>query len=121
MTNSLLAFGLLIFSTHTLADIDAYNAAGQKLCEKAKQCTYEQMDGENLNPQMRKMVEGMLENVCQRMMQVAEPAGFEELVEPATACLESMQSMSCAEFEDQSEPTQACKEYEEIAKEYEKG
>lgn len=97
-------------------DADKLNNAFNQLCDKMELCAMEQMGKEeNLTPQMRSMIKGMIDGMCKNMMNIEEIDQYAELVDPAVACIDSMTSQSCAVLEGDEVQTQACQEYERQA------
>lgn len=107
-------------TTTAVGGMQALEVASDKLCQKVKQCTFEQMQREQgITPQMRTMVEGMLSSMCENLMEFNEADTYHELVEPATACMDSMSALSCEDIEENDMQTAECEEYEALAKKYE--
>ncbi len=117
--SSLLLPFFLFCGSSAYADMKAFEMASDQLCEKVKQCTFEQMQREQgLTPEMRGMVDEVLENMCGNLQQFSELETTHELIEPATACMQSMANLSCNEIEESNMQTDSCKKYEEMAKRY---
>lgn len=101
------------------SNVEKMNDAFNQLCDKMEQCAIEQMgEEEDLTPQMRSMIEGMIEGMCKNMMDVGEVNEYAELVDPAVACINSMTSRSCSELQRENIQTPECDEYEERAEEF---
>lgn len=116
-----LFFTLAIFGTGAVqaSNVDKMNAAFNELCDKMEQCAMEQMGKEqDLTPEMRSMIEGMIEGMCKNMMDVGEVNEYAELVDPAVACIDSMTSKSCSELQGDNVQTPECKAYERQAEEF---
>lgn len=97
---------------------DEIGAAALDLCEKVKACSMAQMNEEDLTPEMRQMMEPMLENMCASMQAGVQqvPPGH-ELYQPAVDCMRSMAVLSCEAMMDSEQiVTPQCKEYEESVK-----
>lgn len=91
--------------------------ASEKLCEKFKQCALEQMDQSELTPEMRQMIQPMLDGVCLKATsQIAEVAEGHPHYKAALACAESIQSLECATLASDSDmpPTKECQAYGEL-------
>lgn len=94
---------------------DDIGDAALALCEKVKACSMAQINEEDLTPELRQMMEPMLENMCSNMQaRVQEfPAGH-ELYQPSVACMRSMEALSCEAMMDSEQfATPACKDYEQ--------
>lgn len=108
---------LSLLCVYSLAD-DLGDAA-QGLCDAVKSCALEQIAKEDLTPEMRQMMEPMLENMCATMQANVQqvPAGH-PLYQPAVACMRSLESLSCAQMQALDRTTTPeCQEYEKLAKE----
>jgi hypothetical protein len=105
-----------VLGSGTASADDLTEAAGA-LCEKIKVCSMAQIDQQDLTPEMREMMEPMLENMCVSMKQgVQEVPTGHELYQPAVECMRSMAALSCDDFQDDSKvETPACKKYQELA------
>lgn len=114
-----LATVLLGASFAATADVAALNDAANKLCEKSKMCLQQEMAAsEDLPPGMAAMVSGMIEELCNQYISIASVGEHHEIIEPATACLNSMASKSCDDLMNSDEETPACQRYEKIAEKY---
>ena len=81
------------------AAADDLGEAAQGLCDAVKRCAMEQIDKEDLTPEMRQMMEPMLENMCITMQANVQqvPVGH-PLYQPAIgALLRSAGSISSSE------------------------
>lgn len=108
--------GVISFTTTA----DEYSGATLALCEKVKSCALEQMGQQEITPEVRQMMQPMLDNMCSQMaVEVEEVASGHALYKPALACMKSMAALSCADMQSQDGPhTEACKEYEALAEKY---
>jgi len=101
---------------------DPLRDASEKLCEKVKACTFEEMAKEQgLPPEMKAMVEGMLVKMCNQFTPdtIQQSMGNADLKEQATACVESLAALSCDAFKDpDNAATPACKKLEKDAERY---
>lgn len=95
--------------------------AVQALCEKVKACSMAQINEADMTPELRQMMEPMLENMCATMR-----AGVEEvprghpLYAQSVDCMRSMAALSCEDFQDEKKfATPSCKEYQETVQSYE--
>ena len=120
ITTPILALLLMLAPTTVLAsDAEKLNSAFNELCDKMELCAIEQMKNEgDLTPQMRSMIEGMIDGMCKNMLDVGEVNQYAELVDPAVACIDSMTSKSCSDLQGDDLQTPECREYEELAKEF---
>ena len=107
---------ILSFSTTA----DEYSDATLALCEKVKSCALEQMGQQEITPEIRQMMQPMLDNMCSQMaVEIEEVASGHAMYKPALACMQSMAAISCSDMQSQDGPqTAACKEYEALAEKY---
>jgi hypothetical protein len=99
------------------AHSDDMTTAAMKLCEKVKSCAMTQVPEEDLTPELRQMMEPMLDNMCADMRNTMGevPVGH-PLHQPALACLRSMEDLSCEMMQDpQRMETPQCTAYEKLA------
>ena len=91
-----------------------------RLCEKVKGCALEQIAQEDFTPEMRQMMEPMLDNMCvQVQSQITQVPTGHSLYDPALACMQSMEALSCEALRDGSQAkTPQCQAYEEAARAY---
>lgn len=91
--------------------------AATELCEKVKHCSMAQISEADLTPEVRQMMEPMLQNMCATMRAgVEQVASGHALHDPALACMRSMAALSCDDFQDEEKvETPACKEYQAVA------
>ncbi|MEP1471898.1 MAG: hypothetical protein ABJK20_10200 [Halieaceae bacterium] len=94
---------------------DDIGDAALALCEKVKACSMAQIDQEDLTPELRQMMEPMLENMCTNMQaRVQEVPVGHELYQPSVACMRSMEALSCEAMMDSEQfATPECKDYEQ--------
>ena len=115
----LLGCMLMGFSAAALADLAALNDAAKKLCKKSKVCLQQEMAAEDdLPPGMAAMLDNMMGELCKQYMSIATVGENHEIIEPATACLNSMADKSCDELLNGEETTAACRRYESVAENY---
>lgn len=97
---------------------DEIGAAALDLCEKVKACSMAQINEEDLTPELRQMMEPMLENMCANMQAgVQEVPSGHELYQPAVDCMRSMAALSCEAMMDSEQMvTPQCKDYEDKVK-----
>ena len=102
---------------------DDLESASNALCEKVKACSMAQVDEADLTPEVRQMMEPMLENMCAAMKSnIREVPEGHELHDPAVACMRSMAELSCEQMQSEEQAqTAACRKYEELVKSYEGG
>ena len=88
--------------------------AATGLCENIKQCTLAQMGDADLTPEMREMIEPMVNSMCDAMRAgIEEVPTNHELYQPAVACMQSMSALSCADFQDGDKvQTEECESYQ---------
>jgi len=99
---------------------DEYTDASLALCEKVKSCALAQMDSQEITPEVRQMMQPMLDNMCTSMLaSVPEVAKDHAMYEPAVACMNSLDALSCEEIQgEEGSKTDACMEYEKMAEKY---
>jgi hypothetical protein len=92
-------------------------SAAMELCEKVKSCAMEQIATEDLTPELREMMQPMLDNMCANMQsKVEEVSAGDPLYAPALACMRSMQSLTCQMMQDPKlVQTPECQAYEKLA------
>jgi len=107
-----------VFSVSAVAD--DYSDASLALCEKVKSCALAQMDSQEVTPEVRQMMQPMLDSMCTSMLaSVPEVAKSHAMYEPAVACMKSLDALSCEEMQgDGGSKTAACMEYEKMAEKY---
>lgn len=107
----------IALSAHIAAD-DLRDAV-QGLCDSVRSCALEQIVKEELTPEMRDMMEPMLDNMCATMKEnVQEVAPGHPLYEPAVACIRSLESLTCDEMQNpERDSTPECEIYEKLASE----
>ncbi|MFS1704698.1 hypothetical protein FJ444_04285 [Aestuariibacter sp. GS-14] len=109
-----------MISASALAGVNELNQAATQLCSKVKVCIQQEVAGNGDIPaSMKVMVDNMVSQMCQQFVSIAEFNEYHELVEPATACLESMAVQNCATLMESEQETPACAEYQKIADKYE--
>ena len=91
--------------------------AAMELCEKVKGCAMAQIATEDLTPELRDMMQPMLDNMCANMQsKVEEVAVGHPHHAPALACMRSMQSLTCEMMQDpELVQTPECQAYEKLA------
>lgn len=88
------------------------------LCEKVKACSMAEIEEEDLTPEMRQMMQPMLDNMCANMnARVQDVPTGHALYEPAVACMRSMAALSCEQMQSQQVNTPACQAYEKMVNE----
>jgi len=114
--SALLVASLLLLGGPAQAD-DITDAA-LALCEKVKACAMSEIAEEDLTPEIRQMMQPMLDNMCANMKaRVGEVPIGDAMYEPAVACMRSMQALSCEAMQTEQANTPACQAYEKMAKE----
>ena len=88
--------------------------AATELCDKIKQCTMAQINEADMTPEMRQMMEPMINSMCDSMRAgIEEVPTDHELYPGALACMESMSALSCTDFQDGDKvQTPECKAYQ---------
>lgn len=115
---TLIVLGLSITTSELANSADDFETASTAACEKFKSCAMAEMAGqEGITPQMKQMLEGMIAGVCDNMMNMGQVEQFNDLREPATACMNSMARLSCKQLDGDVE-TDECKTFEKLAKQY---
>lgn len=99
------------------AAADDLLSAANDMCEKVKSCSLAQIAESDMTPEMRQMMEPMLESMCDSMRQgVQEVPTGHELYEPAVACMRSMANLSCDAYQSgDGAETPECKTYQAMA------
>lgn len=94
-------------------------AAGQALCEKLKSCAVAEMEGQELTPDTRQMMQPMLDNLCTQVLgEISKVPAAHPLYTPAVACMQSMHALSCERMRNPDQAvTPACEAYEKLARE----
>lgn len=102
-----------------LASADDITSAAKDLCEKVRSCAMSQVAEEDLTPELRQMMEPMLDNMCANMQsKVQEVATGHPLYQPSIACMRSMEALSCEDMQDPARmQTPECEAYEKLARE----
>jgi hypothetical protein len=90
------------------------------LCEKIKTCALAQIAQQDFTPEMRQMMEPMLNGMCARVQsQITDVPTGHSLYGPALSCMKSMEALSCADLRDGDQlKTPECEAYEEASKKY---
>ena len=111
-------FCATVFSVSAAAD--DYKDASLALCEKVKACALVQMDSQDITPEVRQMMQPMLDTMCTSMLaSVPEVAKDHPMYEPAIGCMKSLGGLSCEEMQEEAgAKTAACTEYEKMAEKY---
>jgi len=95
---------------------DELAAEAMKLCEKVKSCAMSQIAEEDITPEVRQMMQPMLDNLCVDMRNsMGEIPPGHHRYQPALACMRSMQKLSCEAMQDeQGMKTPECDTYEKL-------
>lgn len=112
-------FLLVLVSLAGAVSADELMEASRGLCDNVKTCALEQIAEEDMTPEMRGMMEPMLQNMCTAMnSKVGEVPTGHGHYKWAVACIRSMQSLSCAQLQDPDQAvTPECEQYEKMARE----
>ncbi|AQA18195.1 hypothetical protein BST95_08060 [Halioglobus japonicus] len=112
-------FAALVWSALStqLVQAEALSDAANAMCEKVKQCTIAHMGEADMTPEMRQMIEPMVNSMCDAMRAgIKEVPTNHELYQPAVACMRSMAELSCSDFQDEQKVhTDACEAYRQQA------
>lgn len=110
---------LLGCSLSAFVAADDLTDAARGLCDSVKSCALEQIAKEDLTPEMREMMEPMLESMCTNMQSKVQEVPIDHrLYKPAVVCMRSMESLTCADMQSPDRmSTPECKEYEKLARE----
>lgn len=113
----LIALGFMVQGPTFADDI---TSAARDLCEKVRSCAISQVAEEDLTPELRQMMEPMLDNMCANMQsKVQEVSTGHPLYQPSIACMRSMEALSCQDMQDQARmQTPECEAYEKLAREH---
>ncbi len=118
---SLLLLAAALAGAPALAQNELQQAA-DALCEKVRSCALAQVDDADMTPEMRQMMEPMLDNMCVTMRAgIAEAPADHELYEPAVECMRSMAELACDQMEAMRDGTPECQEYQGVVDNYEGG
>jgi hypothetical protein len=118
LKNGLQAF-LLCALTVTTAHAEELSDAAQALCENVKTCAMAQLEGQELTPQAREMMQPALDSMCAQVQgRVSDVPTEHALYKPAVACMQSMSTLTCEMMQDPHKlRTPACEAYEKLARE----
>ena len=109
----------LLFSSFSFADIKEFDNAVNALCKKTKVCTSELIEADsNIPPEMKTMMNSFLDEMCSNYARIGEFAENTDLIESATACLNSMATRSCNDLLNADEETDECIQFEKVANKY---
>lgn len=110
---------MLLCALASAATADDLTDAAQGLCDSVRSCALEQIAREDLSPEMREMMEPMLDNMCATMRaKVQEVPPGHPMYQPAVACMRSLESLTCEQMQDaQRANTRECERYDQLAKE----
>lgn len=108
---------LLILLFSTAATADNVTEMSDSLCKKVKACGMEQIQQQQIPPEMEQMMVAMFDGMCATMVSPYLNRSFDAgLEEKAVACLEAVEELSCPELmEGKGDRVPACKEYKEAA------
>jgi hypothetical protein len=99
------------------AGADDMAAAAEAMCENIKTCSMAEIAESGMTPEMRQMMEPMLENMCASMRgQMGEIPSGNANYDSAVACMRSMAALSCEDIKDTNKVvTPECEVYEDMA------
>ena len=103
-----------------LSSADDISSAAKDLCEKVRSCAMAQVAEEDMTPELRQMMEPMLDSMCANMQsKVQDVSAGHPLYQSSIACMRSMEALSCEEMQDEARmQTPECTAYEEQARKY---
>ncbi|PLW66952.1 hypothetical protein [Pseudohalioglobus lutimaris] len=109
--------GMALLLAMTTASAESLESAANDLCEKVKACSLAELNQQELTPELKAMMEPILEGMCAAMSEGIQEVPVEhELYASAVACMRSMANLSCADFRDGSRvETPECLSYREKA------
>ncbi len=114
---------LIALAVSLPASGDDLLSAAEAMCEKVKSCSMAQINEADMTPELRQMMEPMLESMCEQMRQGVQqvPAGH-PLYQPAVACMRSMANLACDAYLDgDSVETAECMQYRKLAGQFDSG
>jgi hypothetical protein len=119
MLNRTTCLLVLMLAAAIPARAEEIAVAAQDLCEKVKSCAMAQVAEEDLTPEVREMMQPMLDTMCENMQSsVGEVAVGSPLYVPAVTCMRSMESLSCEQMQDpRSMETPECETFQQLARE----
>ncbi|GAA6184514.1 MULTISPECIES: hypothetical protein [Alteromonadaceae] len=101
---------LTLFSSVTFAE--NIEEASIRLCDHIKVCVTEQIGTtDGIPPEMRVMIDGVVDNMCKSMMDTNAVKGNMDFEDSAIACIDSITELSCADIESAGQ-TPACLAFE---------
>jgi hypothetical protein len=121
MIKKFLTAGILAMVMAAPGQADSVVEAAEDLCETLKTCALKQMGTADVTPELRQMMEPMLQGMCAGLnAKIGDVPAGHPLQEPAVACMRSMEKLGCAMMENKGDvDTPECKKYEELASQYE--
>jgi len=113
-----MVLGLAVWLVSGPTQADDFHQAAEDLCETVKGCAIKQMGASELTPEMRQMMEPMLDKMCEGMnARIGQVPTDHVLHDPALACMRSMEKLGCALVENGGNvETPECNKYEELAR-----
>lgn len=115
----MIAISTSLFLSSTPAHANDFESELNTFCEKATSCAIAEME-RSLPPELREMAMGMVAGVCDGIKQSYQSvfqSEYSDLVDAATACMQSMNKLNCKQLEEGS-GTAECKEFEELSEKY---
>ncbi|MEP4891195.1 MAG: hypothetical protein ABJV04_14305 [Aliiglaciecola sp.] len=107
---TLITLSLTMMSSLTFAE--NIEEASIRLCDHIKVCVTEQISTtDEIPPEMRAMIDGMVDNMCKSIMDTNAVTGNAEFEESAIACVDSITNLSCKDVESAGQ-TPACLAFE---------
>ncbi|WP_040523026.1 hypothetical protein [Aliiglaciecola lipolytica] len=112
MSRLFIFFTVFIISLSFKTYAENIESASLRLCEHIKMCVTKQMKvTDDVTPEMRMMIDGMVDNMCQNMMNTNVVKGNREFEKSAIACIDSITELSCDEIQNAGQ-TPACLSFE---------
>ncbi|WP_018982018.1 hypothetical protein [Salinimonas chungwhensis] len=97
----------------------SFEQSAQNLCGKIQQCAYKEMGTqENITPQIRSMIEGVVDSMCDQYLAQTNAVQPGEAQQAAVACLDSLAALSCEVLQSGQPATDACNKFETMAEKY---
>ena len=111
---------LALTTLSTAASAGDITSSAKALCEKVRSCAMSQVAQEDLTPELRQMMEPMLDSMCDQVESRVQDVSTEHpLYQPALACMRSMEALTCEDLRSgENLQTAECEAYEKQAREY---
>jgi hypothetical protein len=108
---------LVLIAMPAFSDSSSFSEAANALCQKQKSCITQQVNSDEVPPQMRQMMLQMVDSVCESMQQNFDAASTEShpMYSEAVSCMNSMAELDCQSLQQGSVKTEACEAYQRKA------